>query len=423
MKCLTIFNSTGHLTIYDSREVLNAIWEARCKWHSIAIQLGQRADNLDVIKIKCRDDPEDCFREVIHSWLRGDNPTPTWSALAATLRTPTVGFGQLAESIESKEHSNTHQCDGVLQYVEEINGQDSSSEIFRCPCHKCSLESYLEHGCPSSTSKRFPYLDVSNLDDCDREDLEQRLISDVSEIVRCFAELFDATCTSLTRREVSVERLAVRAVSLGAYESPLVHKPLITEAEIELRTSTSIYRAFLVLRPYMSYFNFGLLEHIINGEVCLDDDRRRMSEYKNKFQEFCGRKVVEVPPDLYGLPQSEIRSRKRKAFAVLVTRHEAEPNLVFVNMAKHRIGSILHLKSSTLHLHRIDIGCLLLVFSLPEFVFQWLFPIDTGGSLESKLKEEGFIVFVTKSSEVNFVQADIHSHMEQLYYSKFPIFV
>lgn len=384
--------------------------------------MGQRADNLDSIKTKYRDDPEDCFRESIHSWLRGDNPRPTWSALAAALRAPTVGLGQLAEVIENKEYSNAHQCDGV-QTVEDINGQDSSSEMFRCPCQKCSLESYLEHGCPSSTSKQFPYLDMTNLDNCDREDLEHRLINDVSEIVRHFAELFDATCASLTQREVSVERLAIRVVSLGAYESPLIDKPLIGKAEIELRNSSSICKAFLVLRPYMSYFNYELLEHIINGEVCSDDDRRRMSEYHDKFQKFCGRKVVEVPPDLYGLPQSEIRSRRRKAFAVLVTRHEAEPNLLFVDIAKCRIANILHLKPSTIHLHRIDKGCLLLVFSLPDFVFQCLFPLDNGGSLESKLKDEGFIVFVTKSSEESHVvNAEIHSHMEQLYHGKFPYF-
>ena len=65
---------------------------------------------------------------------------------------------------------------------------------------------------------------------------------------------------------------------------------------------------------------------------------------------------------------------------------------MFVKKAKHKIASILKLKSSTLHLHKIDEGSIILVLSIPEFVANEIFPLES--ATKAKLKREGFQVMV-----------------------------
>ena len=270
--------------------------------------------------------------------------------------------------------------------------------MFRCPCGLCSLESYIEDGCPTSNSDSFPFLDITKLDEDDKEDLTQQLSKDTSDMIMCFAKLLDETCVSLENQGVSVHRVAMRALSLGAYESQTIQKPLLSEDEKELRCSKTMDEAFLVLRPHMSFFNFELLKHITDCKgLCSDNDRERMDEYISKFDAFCKRKVFEVSPGAVGQTTSNLKKRKRKAFAVLMTKHEAEPNLVFVNAAKQKIANLLKLKPSTLHLHRIDEGSIMLVFSVPNFVAKKLFPLKL--STVAKLKDEGFLVLASPATE------------------------
>ena len=271
------------------------------------------------------------------------------------------------------------------------DGCGDACEVFRCPCGQCSLESYLEDGCPESNSANsFPYLDISRLDEDDKVDLTHQLSEDTSEMIVSFAELLDEICVSLGEQKVPVQRVVMRALSLGAYESQTVQKPLLNEDEKELRNAKTIDEVFIILKSHMSFFNFELLKHITDcRKLCSDGDRERMDKYIDKFGAFCKRKVFEVPPGVTRHPTSKLKKHKRKAFAVLMTKHEAEPNLVFVNAAKQKIAKLLKLKPSTLHLHRIDKGSLIFLISVPNFVAEKLFPLIP--SVVTALKDEGFI--------------------------------
>ena len=202
-----------------------------------------------------------------------------------------------------------------------------------------------------STSNSIPYLDVSKLDEDDKEDLTHQLSQDTSDMIMSFANLIDEICVSLEERKVSVKRVVVRALSSGAYGQ----KPLMSEDEKELKSCKTIDEVFIVLRSHMSFFNFELLEHITaSNELCSGGDRMRMYKYIRKFEAFCRRKVFEVPPGLAGPPTSKLKEHERETFAVLMTQYDAEPNLVFVIDAKWKISKLLNLKPSTLYLHRID---------------------------------------------------------------------
>ena len=271
-------------------------------------------------------------------------------------------------------------------------------QVFRCPCGQCSLESYIKVGCPKSNSDSFPYLDISKLGKKDKEDLTLRLSQDTTNMIKKFADLLDEISISLEKRRVPVQRLAVRALSLGAYASDKILTPLLSEHQERLRSSSSIDDAFLVLIPHMSFFNFELLKHITDSKiVCSDDDRRLMDIYVSEFYTFCLRKVFEVPSGAFGQPTSILHRQKRKAFVVLTTKIDREPNLVEIYAIKKKIAILFELEPSTLQLHRIDEGSIMLVFSVPNFVAKMLFPLKP--SVMAKLSDEGFIVSTPPATE------------------------
>ena len=225
--------------------------------------------------------------------------------------------------------------------------------------------------------------------------MTQKLLQDVSSMIKSFAQVTNDTRSSLDKRGISVRILVAHALSLGAYlycDSQLIRKSLLSEDTEKLQQAETVHDVFIILQPHMSFFNHELLKHITDSkELCTEDDRKRMEKYCSEFNEFCRRKVFEVPPCVFGLSTSIAKKSKLKAFAVLITKKE-ERNLTFVNEVKHKIASILKLKSSTLHLHRIDEGCIILVFSVPDFVAKQIFPLEP--STDAKLKSEGFHIAV-----------------------------
>ena len=110
--------------------------------------------------------------------------------------------------------------------------------IFQCPCGECSLETYLQDGCPESG---IPYLGMTTLSQGDRENLNHILKKDTKRIMDSFADLSNATCDSLKRQGVTVDNLV--RVTISSNSS--LHDKLIG--------STSVDQVFAHLFPEMSF--------------------------------------------------------------------------------------------------------------------------------------------------------------------------
>ena len=265
---------------------------------------------------------------------------------------------------------------------------------FQCPCRKCTLKKYLREGC-RAVANSIPYLELSKLDEQDKEDLIQQLSQETKKIIGYFSDLIDSTCFSLKKRGVTTIELARRVLELGAYTSPsIVQKPLMSEEVNELKNSKTIAGSFLILQPHMSFFNFELLKHIIEGrQTGSDEDRKKMTDYHEKFVQYCKRRLVEVPQGAIGQSFTNLSAHKR--CAVVILAHKSHPlcelSLEDVRIAKRDIATLLGLESSTLYLHKIDEGSLMFIFSVPEFVAQELFPLIP--TLRATLRESGYFLF------------------------------
>ena len=95
-----------------------------------------------------------------------------------------------------------------------MTDSENESDIqFKCPCGECSLETYLQEGCPKSC---IPYLGMTSLSKEDRENLNYILKKDTKNIMESFTDLSNGTCDSLIRRGVTVETLVRVAVNFDS---------------------------------------------------------------------------------------------------------------------------------------------------------------------------------------------------------------
>ena len=203
------------------------------------------------------------------------------------------------------------------------------------------------------------------------------LKKDTKRIIKSFANLSNATCKSLKQQGVTVDDLVRVAVN----SDPSLHDQLIG--------STSVDQVFTHLAPEMSFFNHEILEDIIN-EFDDQNDKDRLANYSEEFREFCKRKVFEVEPG--DCPCGKYL-KERKPFAiVLPTGEKRLQNLGDAVNIKETLADVLGVPLATLHLHRIDRGCVILVFSVPCSIAEELFPLPKD-KLDA-LEREDMIMFL-----------------------------
>ena len=226
---------------------------------------------------------------------------------------------------------------------------------------------------------------MTTLSEEDQENLNYILKKDTQKIIKSFANLSNETCSSLIRQGVTVDSLVRVAINS---DSSLYDK---------LMESKSVDRVFSHLGSEISFFNHEILKDIINvfGD---ENDKIHLVDYSKEFKEFCKRKVFEVEPGHCTCGQRLSKLKQRKVFAVVLPTGEKRlQNLGDAVSIKEMLADDLDVPLATLHLHRIDRGCIILVFSVPDSVAETLFPLPK--EKIALLRVKGMVVFVPKDSE------------------------
>ena len=243
----------------------------------------------------------------------------------------------------------------------------------------------LETGSPAppTTTSSFPYLKVSGLTPEQQEELSIRLCVESEDIVHKFWHLHDRVYKSLCERNVPVDKLVAHLLSLHAFDP--VYKdsqnPALQSFIKELQNAGSVEKVLIIIRDYISFFNYRAIEHIVEG-LGTDQDRAELQNYEKEFDEYGKRRVYECPPD-YG-------SKNNADHADLVLKVDSVYEDFTVKELKkfrYRLSRTLHISPSVLRLCRVEEGCLQLIFQVPSFVQQEIFPLSI--EQETKLAAKG----------------------------------
>ena len=248
---------------------------------------------------------------------------------------------------------------------------------FICPCGNCSIEAFFSgSGCskqcsPEIKQSLFPYLDTSTLCEEDKEELEDRLSSGLRGIIYSFARFKSSTIESFENQRTPISKLVDYVLSLGMFVADIGCKTLAKEDEGNIQKAQCIMDVFSTLRPYISFFNYDILEQVV-VRFGSPKDNVNLEEYVAAFQQFCKRSVFEVPPNVFN------QSSRQATDKVLTVKCRSEvcTTLESVVVVRRKIAQILDIKTCNLRLCSIEKGCVQLQFLIPSLIADRIIPIS-----------------------------------------------
>ena len=220
-----------------------------------------------------------------------------------------------------------------------------------------------------------------------------------------FQKLVSATIKSFQRQCIPLDELVSHVMTLGAFEPVFKESqvPLFQHCFKDLEAAESIPKIFLVLKDYFSFFNYHIIEHVIE-ERGTEEDKERLQRYKEDFSKYAKRRIFECQPE-FG-PVSD--ASHADIFVKLDPKYE-NYTIAEIEVFRHKLSEILRVSSQgVLRLCRVVEGCFQLTFQVPSFVQQEIFPLSreqeiflkTKGVIELKCGEYQFLGnkdFVEKS--------------------------
>ena len=265
--------------------------------------------------------------------------------------------------------------------------EKSQKMPFGCGCGNCTICSFIERGCPTplSSESTFPYLNLSGFTPKQQEDLRERLRCESQQIMSQFQNLVSRTASSLIKRNVPRDELVIHIMNLKAFDMFSEQQvPLFQDYHKKLEAADTILKVFIVLHDYISFFNYDIIEHIINV-LGTDEDKAELQNYKIKFDQYARRRIYECGPH-FG-PEGE--TDHSNIFVKLDLQFDSY-TVAEIKCFCHKLSKILGVSSKgVLRLCQIKMGCIQLILQVPLSVQQKIFPLSR--EQERTLKTKGVI--------------------------------
>ena len=203
-----------------------------------------------------------------------------------------------------------------------------------------------------------------------------------------FQHVVSVARKSLMSRGVTVDEL-LSCLTILKTMDPVTEEPLSLNCFTDVMNAGTIPKVFIALSNYFSFFNYDIIDLIIT-ELGTKEDEQELEKYKNEFQLYARRRVYECPQ--FG-PVNEM---DHADIFVKVDSHYESYTVQELWGFRKRLSEILNI-SSVLSLCRAEKGCFQLIFQVPSFVQQKIFPLSR--EQEWALVAEGVIKLTCGSYE------------------------
>ena len=203
-------------------------------------------------------------------WSTADVPAP--KRLKRSKQTPVNG-----------DHNGLH-----------LSVQDLSSI---CDCGKCTMSSFLQKGCPKPSTmllQVLPHVDIRDLTEAHQIIRKGRLYLEYKQICNKFTSLKLAILKSLSDRHVPVESVSRLLEGVGSFQPPQEHTSLFNHHITAIKEAKKLDRLFTFVSAYSSFFNYSLLEHVVD-KLGTESDKTEMERYKAEFADYSKRNLFECP--------------------------------------------------------------------------------------------------------------------------------
>ena len=188
-----------------------------------------------------------------------------------------------------------------------------------------------------------------------------------------FQKLYTVTRKSLREEKVSVSELVRHLECLGSI------KPIYKDAGLSplrrqlpgLAEMETVDDVMSIVKDYCSFFNYHMLEHIID-EFGTSQDKENLAAYKKDFEEYAQCCVIEGPLEVGKMSEDDVSN-------MFVTLDDSFDNctLSHLNIFVADLRKALNISSDVgLRLCYINRGSIKLTFQLPHSVQQDVFPLS-----------------------------------------------
>ena len=243
----------------------------------------------------------------------------------------------------------------------------------------------------------------SKLTSENKAELEAQLILSADSMRKKFASLLVNVINSFQHQGIDPRRLASTILALTEHNDPAIGKPLLERHKDALMKAQTVDDTFDVLRPHMTFFNYEILEFLIE-QMGLPNDKQKLQTFLQEFRRFCRRSVFEIPANVLGHSAEKLIDQQKfcvkitkqfKAALLVQCTNQSEPNSKTVSStqlsssaedreeicapelgisledAKHiqrKLASVLKLKVSSIYLDSVSSGSTILTFLLPSHI-------------------------------------------------------
>ena len=204
-----------------------------------------------------------------------------------------------------------------------------------------------------------------------------------------FQTLFTLTRKSLYEEKVSAQELISHIQCLGATKPTYNYTGntplqciLLDLQNAETCTTGDIMSA---VNNYCSFFNYQMLEHIID-EFGTEQDKKNLKNYKAKFDQYAKCCVIECPVE-FGKP-----NEGHIDMIVILDDSFNGCRVSHLHIFITKLRNILKIESDVeLRLCRIDPGCIKITFQMPCYVQQAIFGKSFSVEQEAALADLGVV--------------------------------
>ena len=215
----------------------------------------------------------------------------------------------------------------------------------------------------------------------------RRLFFEAAEISAKFHTVFTSLWTSLQERKIPKKKLVNCLIGLEmfppVYES--ANQPLFKDQKHVIQAAEDIDDILPVIKDYCSFFNTHIIE-IVTKHLGSDDDKQRMLEYKQAFEEYAKHELSDCPIVFGSMNDQDctIIVKLADSFDDCTANH--------ISLLQTKLCDILKVSTGTLRLCQANKGCYELTFQAPRLVQDIVFPLSK--DQESRLKELGVVYLI-----------------------------
>ena len=252
----------------------------------------------------------------------------------------------------------------------------------------------------SSNGEEHTFPELSSQD---KAELEAQLILSADSMRKKFASLLVNVINSFKCQGIDPRELASSVLALTEYEDPAIGNPLLERHKDNLMKAQTVDHTFDVLRPHMTFFNYEILEFLIE-EMGSPNDKHKLQKFLQEFRRFCRRSVFEIPPNVLGHSAEKVIDQQKfcvkitkqfKAALLIQCTKQSEPvsqtasstqlsssaedregicapelgiSLEDAKYIQRKLASLLRLKVSSIYLDSVSSGSTILTFLLPSHI-------------------------------------------------------